>query len=87
MLIERLRHCKNASARPEPDPRSRPGIGQGRQPPVEAGKAFGRSRAVTSRNGIKRRVQLGILIEAVSDTAQADDFGSDRKRGHELSAL
>ncbi len=38
---------------------------------------FSGSRAVTFRHGIKRSVELDILIEAVGDTAQPDDLGSE----------
>jgi hypothetical protein len=54
---------------------------------VEKGKTFGRGRAVTFRQGIKRRTELNILIEAVRYTAQPDDFGPDPKCRHELCTL
>jgi hypothetical protein len=85
MLGKRFRHRKNTGARPEPNPRSP--RGQCRQALIKLGKAFDRGRTVTFRHGIKRRVDLDILIEAAGDTAQADDLGSDRKSGHELCAL
>jgi hypothetical protein len=87
MLSKCLQHRKNAGPRTEPDPRSRPGAGQASQSFVISGKTFGRYRAVTSRQGIKRRIELGILIEAVSDAAQADNFGPYRKCGQNLRAL
>ena len=61
MLCKRLRHRKNAAARPEPDARSRPGVRHRGQHPVELGKVLDRNRAVTSRHGLKRRMKLDVL--------------------------
>jgi hypothetical protein len=42
---------------------------------VESDEPFVRSRSVASRQGIKHRVELGIQIEPMSETAEPDDFG------------
>ena len=76
-----------ASDRATTSARPRTGAGHGRQLLVESGKAFGRNHTVTSRQGIKCRVEFDILIEPMSDTAQADDLGTYRKCGHEPRAL
>jgi hypothetical protein len=85
MLNKRLRHRKNAGARPEPDPRSP--LGQGRQALIKLGKVLDRGRAVVSRYCFHRRIELDLQMEPSGDTTKTDDLGSDRKCGHELRAL
>jgi hypothetical protein len=87
MLSERLQHRKDAGARPEPDPRSRPGTGQPSQSLVVSGKAFSRYRAVTSRQGIKRRIEFGVKFEPASDPAKSNDLGPYRESCQQLRAL
>jgi hypothetical protein len=78
MLGERLQHRKNAAAGPEPDPRSRPGAGEGSQSLVVSGKEFRRDSAVASRQGIERGVEFGVKFEPAGDPAKADDLGPYR---------
>ena len=75
------------AARPKPDPRSRPGTGQASQSFIVSGKAFNRYRAVTSRQGIKGRIEFGVRFEAASDPAKPDDLGPYRESGQQLRAL
>src|SRR5258706_15967580 len=87
MLSNRLRHRQDAAAGSQPDPRSRPSAGQRRQLLVQLGQPLDRNQAVTSRQGIKRRVEFDPEIEPTSDATQPDDLGPDRKSSQELRAL
>jgi hypothetical protein len=51
------------------------------------GKAFSRYRAVTSRHGIKGRIEFGVRFEAASDPAKSDDLGPYRESSQKLRAL
>jgi hypothetical protein len=46
-----------------------------------------RNRAVTSRQGIKRRVEFDLEIAPTSNTTKPNDLGPDRKSSQELRAL
>ena len=53
MLGERLRHCKNAAARPQSS-----GARTRSEGFVELGEAGGRDRAVPTRHGLERYIEL-----------------------------
>jgi hypothetical protein len=71
MLGERFRHCEYATTCPK--------IGDTRASGdrlIEPGKAADCHRAVPSRPGPERRVEVGAKIEPETDATKADDLGT-----------
>ena len=68
MLGKRLRDCKDEAARPESCRGSARTSGERC---VELSKPCGRDRAVALREGLKRRVEVGLQIEPASRYGEA----------------
>jgi hypothetical protein len=73
MLGERLRHCKDAAARPKSG-----GVRMSRELGIEGGKMSGSDCNVASRYGSKRAGQIGAHSEPERDPAKLDNLGAYR---------
>ena len=82
MLGKRLRHCKDAAARPQSGE-----AGTGGEDFVEPGKTGRRDRTVASPHAFQHHIELGCQAEPASDMAKLDNFDTHRERRHELRAL
>jgi len=87
MFVVRLRDCKEASARPKRDrPRDLVAATSG-EAVVERGEPCIRDPAVSSRNRLERRVEVGAETEWRDNLAKPDDLGPDRQGREKLRAL
>jgi len=85
MLGQSLGHRENAATHPKPDPRSRRGLGQRGQPPVDFGKSVDRDQAFAARHSVESKIEVD--IESVGGTAKMDQLATHRERSHELCSL
>jgi len=73
MLGKRLRHCKDAAARPQSGwPRTRG------ERVIKPSEADGGDRAVPSRQGLERYIELRPQTQPASDADKLDDLGTHR---------